>query len=141
LIKWVGFRQHSIEYTPSARHSGKTKYTFRKMVNLALQGMTSFTTRPFLFSAYLGFSLAMLSLLVYIPYMINSVVNHNHFPTWATLISAVVFFGGLNLTVLGFVGIYIAKLFMQAKERPSYIVKHTNLAKEPNLVLHDLVEL
>lgn len=141
LIKWVGFRQYSIEYTPSARHSGKSKYTFKKMSNLALHALTSFTIRPFVFFTFVGFIAAIVSVTIYIPYAVNAWINNHYFPRWATILSLVAFFGGLNLAILGLVGIYIGKSLMQSKQRPNYIVKYTNLAQEPNLVLHDLVEL
>ena len=141
LIKWVGFRQYAVEYTPEARHSGTSKYTFKKMTKLAVQGMTSFSIRPLVFSAYIGVFFTMMSMVVYVPYLLHSLIANHHFPKWASIISLVVFFGGMNLTILGLVGIYIGKLFMQSKERPNYIVKNTNLVKEPNLVLHDLIEL
>jgi len=140
LVKWVGFRQHSIEYTPAIRHSGESKYTFKKMRNLALRGITSFSIKPLIYSAYLGIFISVISVAVYIPYLANAVINRNYFPKWASLIFAISFFGGLNLMVLGMVGIYVGKLFMQAKERPNYIVKNTNLVNEPNTV-HDIVEL
>jgi len=139
LIKWVGFRQHSIEYTPSARHSGKSKYTFKKMSNLALQAVTSFTIRPFVFFTYAGLITALLSMLIYIPYTANALISNHYFPKWATIMSLVVFIGGIQVAILGLVGIYVGKSLMQTKERPNYIVKSTNL--EPNPVLHDLVEL
>ena len=111
------------------------------MVNLALQAVTSFTIRPFVFFTYLGSFIALLSLMIYIPYAANALISNHYFPRWATIMSLVVFFGGLNLAILGLIGIYVGKSLTQTKERPNYIVKYTNLAKEPNLVLHDLVEL
>lgn len=127
LVKWVGFRQISVEYNCAARHSGTTKYTFNKMFHLAIEGVTSFNIKPLMFSIYLGFSFTILSMLVYLPYMIYMLQTRNHFPRWASLISVIVFFGGLNLTILGIIGLYIGKLFVQAKSRPHYIVQKTNL--------------
>jgi glycosyltransferase involved in cell wall biosynthesis len=68
LVKWMGFRQLGIEYDPAQRTQGKSKYTLKKMVRFALQGITSFSTRPLYIATYLGFIFSLLSLL-YIPYI------------------------------------------------------------------------
>jgi len=140
LIKWVGFKQCSIEYKPLPRFSGTTKYTIKKMIRFAIEGVTSFSIRPLIFSVYLGFFFSLLSIAIYIPYLANAILVKNHFPRWASILSLVVFFGGLNLTILGIIGIYVGKLFMQSKARPNYIIKETNLVKTP-IVENDLVKL
>ncbi|HZY80139.1 MAG TPA: glycosyltransferase family 2 protein [Cyclobacteriaceae bacterium] len=129
LVKWVGFNQKAISYKAAPRHSGRTKYSLNKMIQLAVEGATSFNIRPLVFSISLGFFFSVFSLVAYLPYMIYMLSSRNHFPRWASLISLVVFFGGLNLIVLGFIGIYIGKLFLQAKSRPHYIVQKSNLCQ------------
>ncbi|MBS1737407.1 MAG: glycosyltransferase family 2 protein [Bacteroidetes bacterium] len=122
LVKWVGFQQIGIPYTPDERLEGKSAYSKKKLINLALQGITSFSTRPLYAAAYLGFTFSALSLL-YIPYVfISFLMGHPH-RGWASLIVTVVFFGGLQLTILGVMGLYLGKLFMQSKQRPLYIIK------------------
>jgi len=129
LVKWVGFKQKAIRYQAAQRHSGQTKYSVNKMFHLALEGVTSFNIRPLVFSISLGFFFSLLSLIVYLPYMIYMLSTRNHFPRWASVISLVVFFGGLNLIILGIIGLYIGKLFIQAKSRPHYIVQKSNLCR------------
>ncbi|MCK9414267.1 MAG: glycosyltransferase family 2 protein [Prolixibacteraceae bacterium] len=127
LIKWVGFKQIAIDYHPDERHSGSSKYTFRKMVKLAFNGITSLSTRPLYVAVYLGFILSLLSFL-YLPYVIWSYYYSGHYAYgWGSVILTVAFFSGLQLCVLGIIGIYIGKMFMQVKDRPLYIVKSTNL--------------
>ena len=127
LIKWVGFKQVAIDYHPDDRHSGKSKYTFRKMVRFAFNGITSLSIRPLYLAVYLGFILSLLSFL-YLPYVIWSYYFSGHYAYgWGSVILTVVFFSGLQLSVLGIIGIYIGKMFMQVKDRPLYIVKSTNL--------------
>ena len=127
LMKWVGFRQVAIDYHPDDRHSGKSKYTFRKMVGFAFNGITSLSIRPLYLAVYLGFILSLLSFL-YLPYVIWSYYYSGHYAYgWGSVILTVVFFSGLQLCVLGIIGIYIGKMFMQVKDRPLYIVKSTNL--------------
>jgi len=127
LIKWVGFKQVAIDYHPDDRHSGNSKYTFRKMVSFAFNGITSLSIRPLYLAVYLGFILSLPSFL-YFPYVIWSYYYSGHYAYgWGSVILTVVFFSGLQLSVLGIIGIYIGKMFMQVKDRPLYIVKSTNL--------------
>ena len=126
IISWIGFNQYAINYKPQTRFSGKSKYTIGKMVRFALQGITSFSTRPLHIAIFLGIGLTMLAFLFFMIYVIYSIYFGHVISGWASLLSTVVFFGGLNLIVLGIIGIYIGKLFMQSKGRPNYLIKETN---------------
>jgi dolichol-phosphate mannosyltransferase len=126
LIKWMGFRQISLKYQPEQRINGQTKYTFTKMVSFGLKGFTSFSTKPLYFAAYLGFIFSILSTLS-IPYIIHAIYTGTQVPGWASVIASVVFLGGLNLMILGIIGIYLSKLFTQSKNRPHYIIKESNI--------------
>ena len=126
LVKWMGFRQIGIEYDPAQRTKGKSKYTLKKMIRFALQGITSFSTRPLYIAAYLGFIFSLVSLL-YIPYIIYSYYFGQIISGWASVIATIAFFGGLQLMILGIIGMYLGKLFMQSKQRPHYIVKESNI--------------
>lgn len=96
------------------------------MVSFALQGITSFSTRPLYAAAYLGFLISLFSVL-YIPYVLISYYFGHYISGWASVIVTIAFFGGLQLTILGIIGIYLGKLFMQSKQRPWYIIKETNI--------------
>lgn len=126
LIKWMGFHQAGIEYEPAQRTKGKSKYTLKKMIRFALEGITSFSTRPLYLAAYLGFVFSFLSLL-YVPYIIYSFYFGHIISGWASVLATVAFFGGLQLMILGIIGVYLGKLFMQSKQRPHYIVKESNM--------------
>ena len=126
LVKWMGFSQSGIAYYPAARLSGESKYTIKKMVRFALQGITSFSTKPLYMAAYLGFSFAFLSVL-YIPYIVYSFYQGHTVSGWASILAAIAFFGGLQLMILGIIGLYLGKLFMQSKSRPHYIIKEKSL--------------
>lgn len=125
LVKWVGFKQVSIPYTPHERFSGETKYSKRNLLSLALNSITSFSTKPLTAAIYLGFSIAGLALL-YIPYAIISYYLGYSVSGWASLIVTVAFFGGLQLLILGIIGLYLGKLFIQNKQRPNYIISKSN---------------
>lgn len=126
LVKWMGFPQIGIEYTSALRYQGESKYTLKKMLRFALQGITSFSTRPLYIAAYLGFFFSLFSLL-YIPYIIYSYFFGKMVLGWPSVIATVAFFGGLQLMILGIIGMYLGKLFMQSKHRPHYIVKESNI--------------
>lgn len=127
LVKWMGFRQIGIEYDPALRTQGKSKYTMKKMIRFALQGITSFSTRPLYIAAYLGFVFSLLSLL-YVPYIIYSYYFGHTISGWASIVATIVFFGGLQLMILGIIGMYLGKLFIQGKQRPHYIIRETNMS-------------
>jgi glycosyltransferase involved in cell wall biosynthesis len=126
LVKWVGFKQIGIEYEPAERKFGKSKYTYKKMMQFALRGITSFSTKPLSIAIYLGFTFSILSLL-YVPYVLYSLYFGHPLSGWASMIVTVAFFGGLQLMILGIIGMYLGKLFMQSKDRPHYIIKESNL--------------
>jgi polyisoprenyl-phosphate glycosyltransferase len=130
LVKWMGFAQMAIEYNPSERLSGNSKYTFKKMMRFAMQGITSFSTRPLYAAAYLGFIISLLSVL-YIPYALWSHYFGHTISGWTSIIVTIAFFGGLQLTILGIIGLYLGKLFMQSKQRPLYIVKEKHENETP----------
>lgn len=126
MIKWLGFKQYAIDYMPNKRYAGSSKYSLRKMQKLAVQGVTSLSVKPLHMAVYLGFFISCLSLL-YIPYVFYAYFFAKHVSGWASLIVTVAFFGGLQLVILGIIGIYIGKMFMQGKNRPTYIIRSTNI--------------
>lgn len=126
LVKWLGFSQIGIEYTPNERLAGKSKYTLKKMIRFALQGITSFSTKPLYIAAYLGFAFSLISLL-YLPYALYSHFTGQDVRGWTSMIVTIAFFGGLQLSILGIIGLYLGKVFMQVKHRPLYIIRDTNL--------------
>lgn len=126
LIKWMGFKQVSIEFQPNKRHHGKTKYTYAKMFSLGIRGFTSFSTKPLYFSAYFGIAISIISLL-FLPYVLTALLSGHTVAGWASIMLTIAFFGGLNLLVLGIIGVYLAKVFMQNKSRPHYIIRNTSL--------------
>ena len=126
IINWVGFKQYAIHYEPNERFSGKSKYTVGKMMRFAVQGITSFSTKPLSMAIILGISLSVMAFIFYISYVLYSIYYGHVISGWASVITTVVFFGGLNLVVLGIIGVYIGKLFMQSKGRPNYLISSTN---------------
>ncbi|MDB5115077.1 MAG: glycosyltransferase [Mucilaginibacter sp.] len=132
MIKWVGFLQIGIPYTPAKRYTGNASYSFFKLAKLAIGSIMAFSVRPLYIATGLGL-LFSVSALLYIPYiLISYFAGYDAVSGWASLIATVAFFGGLQLLVLGIIGSYLAKIFMQTKHRPNYIVRSTNLVKTKN---------
>lgn len=125
IVPWIGFRQTYVPYLAQKRFSGETKYTIRKMFELAIAGVTAFSIKPLYFAVYLGFLFSAISLL-YIPYVVYAFISGTKISGWASLIITIVFFGGIQLIILGIIGIYVGKIFKQTKSRPNYIVEERN---------------
>ena len=125
MVKWMGFSQTAIHFDADPRFSGESKYDFKKMMKFAFTGITSFSVKPLYVAAYMGFFFSSLSLL-YIPYVIFAFINKTEISGWASLISTIVFFGGIQLILIGILGIYMGKIFKQIKGRPNYIIKSKN---------------
>jgi dolichol-phosphate mannosyltransferase len=125
LIKWAGFKQAAVEYDPGQRYSGKTKYSFPKMISFGLRGISSFSIKPLKLIFYLGtiFFLASLFLVVYalLSYFLGKAVSG-----WTSTIIAIFFFGGLQMLMIGVISLYLSKLVIQSKHRPQYFIRQTN---------------
>ncbi len=129
MVKWIGFKQVGIPYKPEQRLNGETTYSTKSLFKLAIHGLTSFSTKPLYLSIVLGLSLSFIAFILYVFYVFYSVYFDLAISGWASVIFTIVLFGGLNLIVLGIIGVYVGKLFMQSKNRPNYIVRNTNIQK------------
>jgi dolichol-phosphate mannosyltransferase len=127
MVKWIGFKQIGIPYIPEQRFAGESNYSIKSLMKLALHGIVSFSTKPLYLSIFLGLSLAGLGVLFYSIYVFYSLFYHLAISGWASVIFTIVLFGSLNLIVLGIVGIYVGKIFIQSKNRPNYIIRDTNI--------------
>ncbi len=127
LVKWVGFRQYCIEYMPNSRFSGTSKYSFSKMLSFALNGITSFSTKPLRMAATLGFIFSLIGFAYGIFAFFSFLFTDWNMSGWTSMIMGILFMGGVQLIMMGIIGEYIGKLFMQAKGRPNYIVQKSTL--------------
>jgi polyisoprenyl-phosphate glycosyltransferase len=128
MVVWVGFRRCLLPYTPGERFAGDTKFSFRKMVSLALDGITSFSVKPLYISALLGGCIATLAF-IYGVFAISAYFFGRTDPGWGSLIASILFVGGLQLLTLGIMGEYLGKLFIESKRRPHYIIRDTNISE------------
>ena len=123
MAAWVGFKQIGLPYKRAARYAGVTKYPFRKMVQLALNAITSFSYFPLQVATYIGFISAGISIIA-IPFVIyERLTGSQAFVGQATTLIAVLFLGGVQLISLGILGEYVGRIYDESKGRPLYIVR------------------
>ena len=122
LVAWAGFKQEEVRYHRSPRQAGETKYPFGRMVRLALDGVSSFSTKPLRIAVWLGFAAAALAMLGVAYAIAVRLLTQSWVPGWAAIFVAVLFMGGVQLMAIGVIGEYVGRLFMQAKARPLYVV-------------------
>lgn len=130
LVSWMGFPQKCLEYKPGKRHSGKSKYSFGKMLRFAAAGITSFSVKPLRISLIAGFIIALAAMGYGFYAIYAALFTKLALPGWGSLIASVLFIGGIQLMVLGVIGEYLGKMFLESKRRPNYIIKETNLEHE-----------
>ena len=126
LSNWMGFRRIGIPFTAGERATGESSYDLKKMMRFAFTGITAFSVKPLYLAAYLGFIFSAIAALGYGIYVVHSFIAKTEISGWASLIMTVVFFGGVQLIILGIMGIYLGKIFKQVKERPNYIIRSKN---------------
>lgn len=123
LYAWVGFRSKAITYDVGARKYGKTKWSFFKLFRLAVEGITNFTDLPLRIWTLIGFVIAAFSLIYGLVNVISTLLYGVDTPGYPTLVSAIFFFGGIQLISIGVIGEYLSHIFREVKKRPTYIIK------------------
>lgn len=122
MVSWVGFQQCPVVYERDPRYSGKSNYSLRHSFRLAVDGITSFSTRPLLVSAATGTLVTLLACLASIWLIIDRIIHpESVLPGTTTVIVAVLFMGGVQLMSIGILGTYLGKVFTETKKRPLYI--------------------
>ncbi|HPW94334.1 MAG TPA: glycosyltransferase family 2 protein [Fibrobacteraceae bacterium] len=122
LVCWVGFKKVGILYDRAERTAGISKYPLRKMIRLAIDGITGFSTTPLKISFLVGLLATIIALGVFIWSILEKVLfPETTVPGWASLMGAIVFFGGIQLISIGILGEYIGRIYDEVKQRPLYI--------------------
>jgi polyisoprenyl-phosphate glycosyltransferase len=129
-ISWVGFRQCRILYTPAARYAGQSKYSFQKMLKLAAMGITSFSTRPLYLSVLLGFCMSLFATLFGAEVLYEYFFTDATVSGWTTLVVLMALIGGVQFIMIGIIGVYLGKTFVEVKGRPAYIIGDTSEIEE-----------
>jgi dolichol-phosphate mannosyltransferase len=121
-IDWIGFKRIGIEYVPAKRFSGSSKYSMRKMLQFGMTGITQFSIKP-LHLAFLLASIAFSLSTMYVLYAFwAALIAHVAVSGWLSIVVLVVFMQGIQFLLIGLVGEYVGRTFMQTKNRPEFII-------------------
>ncbi|MBR6393139.1 MAG: glycosyltransferase family 2 protein [Eubacterium sp.] len=123
IFSWVGFNVHYMEYKAEERNSGKTKWSFGKLLKYAFSGIIAFSTAPLKLSIYIGSAATAFSVIYLIITVIRKLTSHINVDGFTQLVILISFFSGVLLFTVGIIGEYIAKIYQQVKNRPIYIAK------------------
>lgn len=121
MVSWIGFRQEPLEYVRDERVAGETKYPFRKMMHFALDAIAGFSIVPLRISIFLGLICAFFGILLF-AYTVKDYLAGNTIQGWTTTMTAVLILGSGQLLVLGVIGEYLGRLYIQSKRRPLFII-------------------
>lgn len=123
LFAWVGFRHTTIDYKREARAAGRSKFTYWKLWNFALDGIIAFSSVPLRVWSYFGAAVSAISILYGLYLVVRTLIFGIDVPGYASLMVAVLFLGGVQLISLGVIGEYLSRIYQETKRRPLYIVR------------------
>lgn len=123
LFSWVGYETYYMPYRAEARNAGKTSWSFRKLCRYAIEGIIAFSTAPLTLAVWLGGICSVLSLLYMVAVIIQKLFFGIDVPGYPTLIVLILLLGGIQMILLGIIGQYIAKIYIEGKKRPIYIAR------------------
>ena len=127
LVCWVGFKKIGVKYDRAERTAGTSKYPLKKMMRLAFDGITGFSSAPLKISFYLGFIATIVGFGVFVWSILEKFLSPaTTVPGWASLMTAIVFFAGVQLISIGILGEYIGRIYDEVKQRPLYIEDKKN---------------
>jgi len=132
IFAWVGFRTKWLEFENVERIAGETKWSFWKLFRYAIEGIVSFTTAPLRLATVVGFLTSFGSFVYLVYYFIHAIINliWEYRPGYPSLLSFMLFLGGMVLMALGVIGEYLAKTYLEVKKRPLYIIAEDNKKDE-----------
>lgn len=123
LLSWVGFKTEIVEYTREERAAGSTKFNGWKLWNLALEGFTSFSTVPLRIWTYLGALVAISAFAYAVVVIISKLIFGNPISGYASIMTVILFLGGVQLIGIGVLGEYLGRVYMESKKRPRYVIQ------------------
>ena len=130
IFTWVGFKTKWLEYENIERVAGKTKWSFWELFIYSIDGITAFSTFPLVFSTLIGLLFCLVALIMIIIIIIKTIMFGDPTSGWPSLVCIILFVAGIQLFCIGIIGQYIAKLYLEVKNRPIYIIKETENNKE-----------
>ena len=132
MFSWIGYKKKEVLYDREPRVAGKTKWNYIKLIDLAIDGITSFTTSPLRLSTLIAIP-TFIMLFIYLAYVIaKSFIVHEAIQAYQAIILLILFFSGIQILLFGIVGEYLGRIFKETKNRPLYLVNEYNGKKEMN---------
>ena len=132
MFSWIGYRKKEIFYDRDPRIAGTTKWNYRKLVNLAIDGITSFTTAPLRIATISGLGISLLAFCYILYLVIRPLFGVPTGAGYSSLMAVILFIGGIQMLFLGIIGEYIGRIFVEVKQRPLYLIEeyHEGTAKK-----------
>ena len=135
LFSWIGYKKKEIKFDQADREQGQTKWKFgvlspgNSLINLAIDGFTSFTTIPLRFVTLFGLLISLVSFVYIIIVIVQTILSPAHLAGLPTVLCAVLFLGGVQMVALGIIGEYVGRIFTETKQRPLYLIEEYHKAK------------
>lgn len=131
LFSWIGFKKKAILFDRDARAAGKSKFNYLRLFNLALDGLTSFTTTPLRIAGITGLVVSIIAFIYLLVTVIKTLLVGSDMAGYPSLMAVILFLGGVQLMSLGAIGEYVGRIFNETKGRPAYLVGEAQLAARP----------
>lgn len=123
MFSWIGYKKKEITYDRDPRIAGDTKWNYRKLINFAIDGITSFTTAPLRISSFFGFIISFIAFFFILIIIIKTIIFGDPVAGYPSLMAVILFLGGLQLLSLGIIGEYIGRIYNETKKRPLYLIE------------------
>lgn len=120
---YIGFKKTAVEFTTQDRVSGESSMSYKKLLNLALEGITSYTTVPLRWATFIGIIVSFLAFVYMVFVLVKAILYGDPVAGYPTLLTVILFIGGVQLFTIGIIGEYLAKVFVEVKNRPVYIIR------------------
>lgn len=130
LYSWIGFRKYGIWYEQKEREMGETKWSFMQLLNLAINGLTSYTVAPLRISTFMGMVVSLIAFAYLIYIIVKTALCGDPVAGYPTIMVTMLFLGGVQLLSIGIIGEYLGKVFNETKNRPGYFIESYNGNKE-----------
>lgn len=129
LFGWVGYKTKWIEFENIERIAGETKWSFWSLFKYSIEGILAFTTAPLVLASVIGIVLCLIAFVFIVFIVVRKICFNNSVDGWASMVCLISFLGGLQLFAIGVVGQYLAKMYLEVKNRPIYLIGETNIEK------------
>lgn len=136
LFSWIGYNKKEILFDRDPRAAGQTKWNYAKLINLSIDGLTSFTTAPLRWSALMGILISLAGFIYMLVIIFKTIFYGVDVPGYSSTMVVILFLGGIQLIFLGVIGEYLGRAFYETKHRPLYFIERYNEEKETNINLN-----